>query len=197
MFQRHRQASQWQLFRQRIGGRQCEYPLRRSQGRRQTPPVGVEGGDWCTIIARAERLQRQLPNPAWLPSGRRLQVATQLTQHQRWLPFTVVAHIAPLITQVQGVARGHQCLQKQIAVIAAARTVTGARAVIGHQVKTQRRPLTRELTIVEAQQRHHPERNRTHGDHRTHRDLPGQKLATGARGAGEAAAHRMPHYRQR
>ncbi len=187
VFQRFYQREEWQHLGTCLRRRQGHCAHGRRQRCGEALPVGIEGAQRPCIILCAERLQRQRPQVFTLPGRRCLQVAAQFFEHQRRLAFAVVAHIPALVAEVEGIAGGNQRFQKQVAIVAAARTVSGTRAVLRHQVEAQRRTLAGEIAIVQAQHRHQAKRNRAHGHHGAYGHLPGEKLTPGARGALQVA----------
>ena len=88
-------------------------------------------------------------------------MVAQLTNQHGRRSLAVVANAAPYPADIQTIARRQQRFQQQIAVILAARAVTGA-VIACHQVEIQRRLAARIVPIVHAQQADLTERNRAH-----------------------------------
>ena len=70
----------------------------------------------------------------------------------------------------------NQRFQEQIAIFLTTRTIAQPRGTARHNIKTARRITARELTIIQAQNSNHLERNTAHGQHRTKGHLTGHKV---------------------
>ena len=145
----------------RHGGR-CGYAHRSMQ----PGPLCIKGLERRVLqkIGFRVGLQRLLLGLAWGRPGS-VEVVEQLGhQHRRGL-LGVVGGAVALPANEQALARRQQGFQKQVAVVLAARAVTGAPAG-PHQVKVARRGLARVVAVVHAEQTNRLEGDGAHGHER-------------------------------
>ena len=153
----------WQgrMPRQSLCRRHCRLLMR------CTPLPGI-GDQGCSQlkVAAAKGLQRvmggALLDQRRAPAG--AEVIHQLGHQHRGRLQAVVAHTAPAPAQVQQPACGQQRLEHELAVVFAARAVTGTgHAGQAHEVKVRALAAPGVVTVVHAQQANHLKRYGAHG----------------------------------
>ena len=106
----------------------------------------------------------------------------QLGHQHRGGLFAVVAHAATAPAHVQHIARRQQGFEHELAVVVAARAVTGSgHAGQRHEVKVGLRRAAGVVAVVHAQEAHHPKRDRPHGHQRAKRHAACAKALLQAR----------------
>ena len=108
----------------------------------------------------------------------RVHVVQQLRDHHRGRGFALVALRAAGVGDVERVAGGEQALQKELAIIIAARTVAGPR-LPAHEVEAERAILARKRGVAHAEQADHAKGHAAHRLQGAERGAPGEEAEAG------------------